>query len=215
MAITAISRDWGIDPQIVRVVTTDTLATIIASGYLTAQDANINALMNGDFEWKSDDYILISYSGGESFFTRNSTLNTFVATGVMSTRVVLTAAQILAMSVTPVNILPVAPSGLAYVLSRIWCVLTYGSAQFANGGVVGLEWAATAALAGPAASSTLAAATFNGYAASNCFDLTPDGTDTLANIGGKGVWISNATAPFITGDSTLAVNVNYNVVQVS
>ena len=80
MSISAISRDWGRDPAIVRIVTTDTLATITTSGYLTTQEANIEALNFGAFDWTATDEILISYSGGEGFFTRNATTNTFVAT---------------------------------------------------------------------------------------------------------------------------------------
>lgn len=79
MAITNISRDWGIDPSIVRIVTTDNLATITTAGYLTAQDANIVALNNGEFEWKASDYALIYYSNGEGFFTRDATTLAFVA----------------------------------------------------------------------------------------------------------------------------------------
>ena len=33
--ITNISRDWGSDPAIVRISTTDDLATVAASGYIT------------------------------------------------------------------------------------------------------------------------------------------------------------------------------------
>ena len=67
MAITAISRDWGIDPQIVRIVSTDTLAVITAAGYLAAQATTIAALNNGAFQWRTDDAVLISYSGGKDF----------------------------------------------------------------------------------------------------------------------------------------------------
>jgi hypothetical protein len=79
VAITAISRDWGRDPAIVRIVTTDNLATITTAGYLTAQEANIEALNFGEFDWADTDDVLISYSGGEGFFTRDATNETFVA----------------------------------------------------------------------------------------------------------------------------------------
>lgn len=79
MAITAISTDWGIDPRIVRIITTDNLATITTAGYLTAQDANIQALQNGEFQWTSTDEVLIVYSGGQGFFTYDATNATFIA----------------------------------------------------------------------------------------------------------------------------------------
>ena len=71
MAITAISRDWGVDPSIVRVTTTDDLATITTTGYLATQEANIELLQNGSFEWLDTDFILIYYVDGEGFFVRD------------------------------------------------------------------------------------------------------------------------------------------------
>ncbi len=79
MAITAISRDWGVDPSIVRITTTDDLAAITTAGYLTAQATNIELLQNGDFEWVDSDFILIYYSDGEGFFVRDALNDTFDA----------------------------------------------------------------------------------------------------------------------------------------
>lgn len=61
MAITAISRDWGADPSIIRIVTSDDYATITAAGYLTDQAANIRNINNGDFEFRENDVVLASY----------------------------------------------------------------------------------------------------------------------------------------------------------
>lgn len=79
MAITAISRDWGVEPSIVRITTTDTLATITTNGYLATQADEIAALNNGEFEWVVGDTILIDYSNGEGFFTRDAVNDTFDA----------------------------------------------------------------------------------------------------------------------------------------
>jgi hypothetical protein len=79
MAILAIGRYFVGDPNIVGIVTTDDLATIIADGYLTAQQPIINSLINGDFEWLTTDLILIYYSPTSiGFFTRDAINNTFV-----------------------------------------------------------------------------------------------------------------------------------------
>lgn len=79
MAITAISRDWGVSPSIVRVSTTNTLAEITTNEYLTEQAATIRLLNNGDFEWVTGDFVAIDYSDGEGFFVRDATNNTFDA----------------------------------------------------------------------------------------------------------------------------------------
>lgn len=79
MAITSISRNFTGNPNLVYVVTSDNLATITTAGYLTAQATNIEALQNGEFQWETNDYVLIQYSGGEAFFTYNSSTLAFVA----------------------------------------------------------------------------------------------------------------------------------------
>lgn len=69
--ITNIARDWGFDPAIVRIATTDTLATITTTGYLLTQEAQIFAVNSGAFEWAVTDYVLVYYSdngGSWGFF---------------------------------------------------------------------------------------------------------------------------------------------------
>lgn len=211
MAITNIARDWGYGPSIVRITSTDTLATVIASGYLAAQADEILALNKGAFDWEDGDIVAIVYSGGKGFFNYNATLQTFDPQGPMQAQVNLTSAQILGMYATPVQI--VAAPGVGRIVLPIAYQGTYThvATQYAAGGVIGLEYGNAANLAGPAASSTLAAATFNGYAASNTFVLTVDATDTLANIANQGLFLSNQTAAFTTGDGTLRMNVIYAI----
>ena len=79
MAITAISRDWGVSPCIVRITTTDDLTAITTTDYLVDEQENIEALQNGEFEWLDGDTVLIDYSNGEGFFTRDAVNNTFDA----------------------------------------------------------------------------------------------------------------------------------------
>ncbi len=67
MAITQISRDWGSDPSIVRIVSTNTLAEVATSGYILAQDANIQAINSGAFEWLASDMCLVVASDGWVF----------------------------------------------------------------------------------------------------------------------------------------------------
>lgn len=79
--ITAISRDWGSSPSIVRITSDDSLATITTAGYLVgdAVAESIRLLQNGDFEWLDGDLVAIVYDGGEGFFTRDAGTNAFVA----------------------------------------------------------------------------------------------------------------------------------------
>lgn len=208
MPITNISRDWGIEPQIVRITTTDSLATIMANGYWATQVDVLKELNKGTFTWLDTDLVCIAYNGGKGFFNYDATNDTFDPTGTQTAQVTVTSAQILGMNAAPVQIIAAPGANRAIMASRMWQVYRYGGVQYAAGGAISYRWGATANLA----SSTLAAATFNAYAANNAFDLTPDGTDTLANIAGLGLFLSNDTAAFTTGDGTLICNVNYNIV---
>lgn len=79
MAITSIMRDWGVNPSIVRITTSDDLAVITAAGYLTDQVDIISALNNGPFEWLDGDFVAIDYGDGQGFFARDALNNTFDA----------------------------------------------------------------------------------------------------------------------------------------
>ena len=73
MAITFIRRDWGDNLSIVRIITTDTLATVATAGYLTDQAATISQINSGPFTWAPTDFVLIYASDGFNFF--NTTTN--------------------------------------------------------------------------------------------------------------------------------------------
>ena len=81
MSITSILRNFDGEPNLVTIVSDDTLSAITTAGYLTGAVilAQIQALQNGDFEWAVTDLVLIYYSGGIGFFTHDATNNTFVA----------------------------------------------------------------------------------------------------------------------------------------
>lgn len=81
MAITEISRDWGSEPSIVRIVSTNTLAQVGTNGYLLAQADEIEALNAGAFQWQASDMVLVYASDGWGFFTIDPNfedLNAFV-----------------------------------------------------------------------------------------------------------------------------------------
>jgi len=63
MAITEITRDWGDNPSIVRIITTDSLTTVSATGYITAQAANIALVNQGPFTWLQTDQVLVNAGG--------------------------------------------------------------------------------------------------------------------------------------------------------
>ncbi len=63
--ITSLTRDWGVQPSIVRMTSDDDLAAITTTGYVDAQAANIEAINMGAFEWDPiSDYVLVNYDAG-------------------------------------------------------------------------------------------------------------------------------------------------------
>lgn len=93
MAITAIARDWGVSPSIVRISSSDSLSAVGTAGYLTAQLANIEALNAGPFEWTISDFVLVYASNVWGFFSVSSdftSLNAFAfSSSVIGTPVVI------------------------------------------------------------------------------------------------------------------------------
>ncbi len=80
MSITSIGRYFVGDPNIVAIVTTDDLATITTTGYITSQQTEIEALQNGEFQWTATDLVLMYYSPAQiGFFVRDATNDTFDA----------------------------------------------------------------------------------------------------------------------------------------
>jgi hypothetical protein len=79
MAILSIKRDYGVNPSIVRMTTSDDYATMTASGYLSSQMPAFNSINGGAFDFNASDMILCYYPAGWAWFTLNSTETTLVA----------------------------------------------------------------------------------------------------------------------------------------
>jgi len=269
MSITAISRDWGVNPSIVRIVTTDSLATITTAAYITGQSDEIEALNFGAFEWLDTDTMLISYSNGEGLFTRDSSTEAFVAqpaspgtlsdtlasgtifvgsagnaaTSVaMSGDTTITNAGVVAIGASKVLSAMISPLVVKYaavtisaaqfngayaapkllvaaggantmiILHRVDLLMTYVSANYAAGGVTAIQYDSTANGAGVIASTTLAAATFQAAASTGFMFNTGVVAQTFTTCANKGLYLSNITGAFTTGDSTFVAHVYYSIV---
>jgi hypothetical protein len=120
---------------------------------------------------------------------------------VVETIVQLTAAQLIAMYTTPVVVLPAPGAGKSNIVHRALLRFTYPSAapvQFTGGGVVGLQYAATAHGAGTLATATVAAAQIQAAASSDNVIQGASGVATQNTA----IYVSNPTAPFAAGNGT-------------
>lgn len=68
MPITSIQRDTNNNVSLVRMISTDSLATIDGTDYIAQQQENINTLNGGTWQWFITDMILCAAEDGNAFF---------------------------------------------------------------------------------------------------------------------------------------------------
>lgn len=127
----------------------------------------------------------------------------------------LTAAQFNAMYTTPVELLSAPGANKLIVVDRMELVETYVSAAYAAGGIVGAQYGSTANGAGPLATNTEAAASFQATASTTYLFNGATGAKPFATTVNQGLFLSNATAVFTTGDSPFDVKVHYHIIDVA
>lgn len=137
-------------------------------------------------------------------------------TVVNYTTVAITAAQFNGMYAAPKLLLAAPGNNKLIVVNRLALVMTYGSAAFASGGVVAAQYDSTVHGAGVLATNAEAAADFFATASTTfAFNGTSGNTvgilpfTTSVN---KGLYLSNLTGAFTTGDSTFVAQVWYSII---
>jgi predicted Zn-dependent protease len=116
------------------------------------------------------------------------------------------------MYAAPIALLAAGGANTLIVLDSVTLEVNYGAAQFAAGGVIAAQYDSTVHGAGVAASGTIAAATAQGWAADSVVAMQGLlGSATAAATVNKGIYLSNATGAFTTGDSTLVAHIRYAV----
>lgn len=160
--------------------------------------------------------ILTDTTTGEKYSnTGSATSCSFVKvnSGDFLTRsITLSAAQIKALYTTSVEVIPAVASKAIYMYGMT-LDLTGTATQFANGGVVNLQYDSTANGAGTTLHADIAATVFTGATARVLTYRIPKDLSAIATAGitGKGVYIGAKTADFITGTGTAVVTVKYTV----
>lgn len=128
----------------------------------------------------------------------------------------MTAAQWNAMYATPFQLIATPGTNNLIVVDSMLLEMTFVSADYASGGVVAAQYDSTAHGAGVLATNSEAAADFFA-AASTSFRFQGIFGNTVGALPfsttvNKGLYLSNATGAFTTGDSTWTVKVWYKVV---
>lgn len=126
--------------------------------------------------------------------------------------VAITAAQFNGMYAAPKLLVAAAGANTLIVLDKLDLLMTYVSANYAAGGVAAVQYDSTANGAGVIASSTLSAATFQAAVSTGFMFNTGVVPQTFSTCVNKGLYLSNVTGAFTTGDSTFVAHVWYKVI---
>ncbi len=132
--------------------------------------------------------------------------------------VALSAAEFNGMYAAPKLLIAAPGTNNLIVVDRAYLVMTFVSANYAAGGIVGFQYDSTAHGIGVLASNTEAAADFFA-AASTTFAFTGNSGNTVGLMPfttsvNKGLYLSNQTQAFTTGDSTWVAKIFYRIVAV-
>lgn len=126
----------------------------------------------------------------------------------------ISAAQFNGMYATPIELLAAGGANTLHVIDQFQLVLTYGTTPFANGGTAIVQYDSTPNGAGVAASTTnITNAVVQAANSSRTWTMTA-GVATLpfATTVNKGLYLSNNTAAFTDGDSTMVGHLWYKTI---
>jgi hypothetical protein len=125
----------------------------------------------------------------------------------------ITAAEFNGMYAAPKLLVAAGGANTQIIVDQMVLAMTFGAAQYAAGGVVAAQYDSTVHGAGVLATATEAAADFTGAAASTSFRSA--GSTAVAPFSttvNKGIYLSNQTAAFTTGDSDFVAHLWYRVI---
>lgn len=130
--------------------------------------------------------------------------------------VTLTQAQVIGMSVTPVQIIAAPGAGYRIFVVQATFINNFVTTAFATGGVGVLQYANTAAGGGTnALANTIPANFFTAGASTGYSNNQPAGTlnANFTGLSNTGIYLSNQTGAFTAGNvaSTIVVNVVYYI----
>lgn len=198
--------------------TNETFVANPAAGGLT------NTLINGNFLVGNVSNIATSVTPTGDVTFNNAGVFAIGANKVLSSMisplvrkyiaVPISAAQFNGMYATPIELLPAGGANTLHVIDQAQLVLTYGSVAFANGGTVLVQYDSTPNGAGVAASTTnITNAVVQAANSSRTWTMTA-GVATLpfTTTVNKGLYLSNNTAAYTDGDSTLVAHLWYKTI---
>jgi hypothetical protein len=177
--------------------------------YAKIQNASVGDVLLANPTGSAHAYEEVTLGNGLSFSGTTLQVNTNLTNEV---EVSISASQFNGMYAAPIQLVAAPGANELLIFDKLVLEQTYGSAAFASGGVVAVQYDSTADGAGVIASTTLSAASFF-VTASSTYTLGGGAVvlpfTTTVN---KGLYLSNVTGAFTTGDSTFTAKVYYKIV---
>ncbi len=183
------------------------LAALASGNILVGSAGNVatSVAMSGD--------ATISNTGALTIGAAKVSSSKVDPTLVQYIRVPMTAAQWNGMYDAPFELIPAPAAGELIVVNRAVISFTFAAAQFLLGGAVALQLGNTVHGGGILVTDTVSAVTVDAWAASSVIEVAGKLGDNLtANATGQGLFISNDTAAFTTGDGSFNIFVWYSII---
>lgn len=176
--------------------------------YAKMQEASASVLL-GNPTGGATELSEITLGNGLGFVS--TTLNV-LPSNLVYAAVPITAAEFNGMYAAPKLLVAAGGANTLLVMDRVILAMTYGAAAFAAGGVAAVQYDDTANGAGVIASTTLAAAAFQDTA-STVYSFNAGVVEyPFATTVNQGLYLSNITGAFTTGDSDFVAHVWYKVI---
>lgn len=203
----------------VKIITTDSLAAVIAPGYLNPDilqgyyifntdviDVWYNATGNANFITSPGIYIRLQPNINNGVIILNPSNQVLVSV------VTLNQSQILNAYTNPVLLIPSPGPGYAIILNRFVAYVNFNITPFAGGGSGKAQYGNAPFGAGLSTAGLLSAATINS-SVSTLSLLTGINTSSITSISNDGIYFSNATGPFTGGskNSTVTFTLTYQI----
>lgn len=210
-----ISPGSGVSNAWTMVDTVSNYSAVVAAGYLTAQQALGHVFY-------PNDVIYVSYVSGAGFFNMSFSGSTITLSPAivtlnanLSAQVAVSASDFNGMYAAPKLLVAAPGANQILIHDSTELVETYNANAYAAGGTVAVQYDSTVHGAGGIASTTLANTAFQ-VTASNVFTMNrgvvPAPFSTCVN---KGLYLSNISGAFTTGDSAMVANVFYKILAVA
>lgn len=226
--------DWilvnGSDASEILIVATVSSTSVTTSGFSAAGTVNTadivnNAVTYAKFQQVAADSLVGNPTGSlanaQGITLGNGLEFTGTALDVPNTnliyaKVAISAAEFNGMYAAPKLLIAAPGANKLIVVKQMSLVMTFVSAQYAAGGVVAAQYDSTVHGAGVLASNTEQASDFTGAAASTTFLFEgANGNSSQAAFTttvNKGLYLSNASGAFTTGDSTFQAHIWYAII---